>query len=122
MDECKHHDACESFYDISSILDGVDEEIYINAVHLGPQGNRIVAEEIYSIIQSGMIFLLYSSNFLRHMFPVTCIVLSALLFAGCFALFVAKYEQFDKLLTSAIIVFFTSAGLRANYSTRSSSL
>ena len=51
-EECGHHNACESFYDISSILDGVDEEIYIDAMHIGPRGNKMVAKEIYSIIKS----------------------------------------------------------------------
>jgi hypothetical protein len=44
--KCELHDACASFYDISTIFDNLDENIYVDAAHVGRNGNAIIAEKI----------------------------------------------------------------------------
>jgi len=45
----------QNFYDISDVLDHRDDTIYIDFAHLGPEGNRLVAERMYSILhQAGL--------------------------------------------------------------------
>jgi hypothetical protein len=44
--KCELHDACASFYDISTIFDNLDKNLYIDAIHVGPNGNAIIAEKI----------------------------------------------------------------------------
>jgi len=48
--KCEAHNACDSFYDISTIFDHLNEDIYIDAVHIGPEGNKLIAKEIQKIL------------------------------------------------------------------------
>lgn len=52
--ECEKHQACDKFYDLSDIFDSINKNIYIDAVHISPEGNRIVAEKIWSIINNSI--------------------------------------------------------------------
>ena len=51
LEKCELHKACDSFFDISNIFDGMDKPIYIDAVHIGPTGNEIVANKISKLIK-----------------------------------------------------------------------
>ena len=42
------------FYDLSSILDDQRQTLYIDAGHLTPEGNRLIADRIYAIAQRRM--------------------------------------------------------------------
>jgi hypothetical protein len=50
LEKCELHKACDSFFDISKMFDGMDKPIYIDAVHIGPTGNEIVANKISKLI------------------------------------------------------------------------
>ena len=43
-----------NFYNLASILDDERETLYIDAGHLLPEGNRIIADSIYTIVRRRM--------------------------------------------------------------------
>ena len=45
-ENCETHGACSRFFDISAVLIKSSEPVFIDAFHLSPQGNAIVAGEI----------------------------------------------------------------------------
>lgn len=50
--KCGSHKACDSFHDISGVFNNLNENIYIDAVHVGPRGNEIVAKAMQKTIMS----------------------------------------------------------------------
>ncbi len=47
-EECLKHNACDNFLDLSEVFNGYQEPIFIDTMHISPNGNKIVANEIYN--------------------------------------------------------------------------
>ena len=48
---CGSHNACGSFYDLSEILVGFREPVFIDEVHISPNGNAFVAKKMSEIVR-----------------------------------------------------------------------
>lgn len=46
----KINNHCTSTADLRNVFDGIDEPLYLDSVHLGDYGNKIVSEKIYELI------------------------------------------------------------------------
>ncbi len=47
-EECLKHNACDNFLDLSVVFNGYQEPIFIDTMHISPNGNKIVANEIFN--------------------------------------------------------------------------
>lgn len=52
FEKCKLYNACDYFEDLSDSFSNIEEEIYIDSVHVSPLGNRIIAEKILNKIKN----------------------------------------------------------------------
>jgi hypothetical protein len=48
LEEIKNH--CSTTADLRNVFDGIDEPLFLDSIHLGDYGNKIVSEEIYELI------------------------------------------------------------------------
>ncbi len=48
---CGIHNACGSFYDLSEILVGFREPVFIDEVHISPNGNAFIAKKMSEIVR-----------------------------------------------------------------------
>lgn len=48
---CGIHNACDSFYDLSEILVGFREPVFIDELHVSPNGNAFIAKKMSEIVR-----------------------------------------------------------------------